>query len=668
MTSVFSEAFGYSCKVLACGFLVLLAGACQKRATEAETDPAADDNNVIPVSDSTIVIRNFGVDFGPWDPATNRAGDFVFKAGEQKVFIEFGALIPAEGGGTKAFPAFEYRVGRNANVKVVAVARIVQIDQRSDTQDCTILTRSIEDSHWDIRYDYIRNPRFAVGDTVLTGSILGNPGTWNADLGRVQIMVIHTTTGFSHCLFSLFDSASADAYKRKVLRHMADWEAFKNDATIYSEESQALPGCGIAVLDDTEAEIEVPEPVPNPEPKFVLRNLGVDFGPWDPATNRAGDFVFKAGEQKVFIEFGAIVDVEGGGTREFPAFEYRVDRNAAVRSVAEGRISGLIFMEDTQDYVIMIRSDIDPQVEVRYIHVKDPRVSEGETVSPGTVLGAPGAWSGDLGRFRIMIVKMAKSCCPLCFLDPDSADVYMAKVSRLMADWEAFKNDATIYDETGQAPPGCRVQELNETEAPEWYPDFVIHGLGVNFSPWDPSTNRAGDFLFKPDEWIIFLEFGYTVGTGSGARELNTFEYKIDKNALVKAIAEGRITRFDYQSDTQDYEIEAKSVVNPFWAVCYDHVTNPRVALGDMVSSGTVLGNPETLYGDLGRFEISIGNNKTRLAYCPLGIFDADSVDAYREKVLRLMTDWEAFKGDTSIYEQENHVVPGCRYESMVDQ
>jgi hypothetical protein len=669
MKSFFSEAFGSTCIILACCLLILLNGACKKKVTEAETKPGVDEDIVIPVSDSTFALHNLGVNFEPWDPATNRAGDFLFKNGESRVFVEFGAQVQVKGGGAKAFPAFEYRVDRNANVTVVAGARIIQIDQRSGTQDYTILTRSIEDSQWDVRYDYIRNPRFAVGDTVFSGGILGNPGTWNADLGRVQIMVIHTATGLSHCPLCLFDSTTADVYKQKVLRHMTDWEAFKHDPAIYDEAAQVPPGCGNADLDDMEAEIEIPEPVPEPEPEheFTLHNLGVDFEPWDPATNRAGDFLFRNGESRVFVEFGAIVETEGGGTREFPALEYRVDRNAAVRAVAEGRISGLIFMEDTQDYVIMLRSDVDPQVEVRYIHVKDPRVSEGDAVSPGTVLGAPGAWSKDLGRFRIMIIKMAKSCCPLCFLDPDSADVYKAKVSRLMADWESFKNDATIYDETDQALPGCRIQELNETEAPECYPDFSIHGLGVNFSPWDPSTNRAGDFLFKPDEWIIFLEFGFVVGTGSGTRELNTFEYKIDRNALVKAIAEGRITRFDYQSDTQDYEIEAKSVVNPFWAVCYDHVTNPRVALGDRVSSGTVLGNPETLYEDLGRFEISIGNNATGLAYCPLSIFDADSADAYREKVLRLMTDWEAFKNDTSIYDQENHVVPGCRYENMVD-
>jgi hypothetical protein len=591
------------------------------------------------------------------------------------VFIEFGTLVQVKGGVTKAFPAFEYRVDPNANVTTVADARIVRIDPRDGGQDCTILTRSIEDSQWCVRYDYIRNPRFAVGDTVRSGSLLGNPGTWDADLGRVQIMVIHTATGFSYCPFSRFDSASADVCKRNVLRLMSDWEAFKSDSTIYSEENQAAAGCGVSDLDDLDAEIEAPAPDPDPDPDpepdpveppvFTIRNLGVNFGPWDRVTDRAGDFLFKAGERKVFIEFGAVVEAEGGGTREFPGFEYRVDRNAAVIAVSEGRVSGMILMEDTQDYVIMIRSGIDPQVEVRYSHVKDPRVSEGDSISPGTIIGSPGAWSGDLGRFRIMIVGMAASHCPLCFLDPDSADVYRAKVSRLMSDWESFKNDAAIYDETDQTLPGCRVQEVNVSQAPEWYPDFTISGLGVNFSPWDPSTGRAGDFLFKPDEWILFLEFGFAVGTENGIRELNTFEYKIDRNTLVKTIAEGRITRFVYQSETQDYEIEAKSVVNPFWAVCYDHVTNPRVGLGDIVSSGTVLGNPQPLYGDLGRFEISIGNNLTGLAYCPLVIFDADSAEAYQEKVLRFMTDWETFKADPSIYDQENHVMPGCRYESM---
>ncbi|HEX9934943.1 MAG TPA: hypothetical protein VGB38_07065 [bacterium] len=195
---------------------------------------------------------------------------------------------------------------------------------------------------------------------------------------------------------------------------------------------------------------------------------------------------------------------------------------------------------------------------------------------------------------------------------------------------------------------------------------FVIHNLGVVFGPWNPATNRAGDFLFRANEQKVFLEFGARVADASGGtKELPTFEYRVAKNALVTAIAEGRVIRFGYQNDTQDYEFSTQSSEDPDWEVGYDHIANPRVAEGDMLSPGTVLGNPGTWNADLGRFEIMINNNATGLSYCPFCVFDPDSAAAYKAKVLRHMADWETFKRDTAIYDEKRHPFPGCRYEDM---
>jgi hypothetical protein len=138
------------------------------------------------------------------------------------------------------------------------------------------------------------------------------------------------------------------------------------------------------------------------------------------------------------------------------------------------------------------------------------------------------------------------------------------------------------------------------TNANIWTGTFVIHNLGVVFGPWNKSTNRAGDFLFRAGE------------------------YRIVKSALVTAVAEGEITRFEYQSDTQDYEIGTRSTIDPDWEIGYDHVVDPRVANGGRVSPGTFLGNPGTWNADLGRFEIMINNTATGLSYCPFCMFDPE--------------------------------------------
>ncbi|MBN2202082.1 peptidoglycan DD-metalloendopeptidase family protein, partial [bacterium] len=547
------------------GLLFLLF--CQK-GTEPENrntdgEPVPDPSTV---EDSLFVLRGLGVEFGPWNRITNRAGDFLFKSGERKVFIEFGSRETTSDGRVRAFPAFEYRIVRNTPVQAVARGRVVELNFRAQTGDYRIVARSIADPRWDVCYSHVREPQVAVGDTVDAGRRLGIAGPWSDDLGRFQIMVVNTADRYAYCPMSFFDSSGAASAGAKLARHMGDWEAFKRDAAIYNQEGQVTAGCGIVSLNDTEAEIPIPEPDPgedpNPDPteetEFRVRNLGVEFGPWNPSTHRAGDFLFKAGGDRVFVEFGARVTDANGVVREFPAFEFRVLKNTSVRTVASGRVVQLDFREDTQDYGITVRSEADPQWDVLYGHLRNPRVTLNASVSAGSVLGDPGEWDADLGRFHFMIVHTTNrfSHCPFSLFDPATVDAVTEQVSRLMADWEAFKDDPAVYDEAAQASPGCAAEVVNHAEIPELYPAFFIHGLGVRFGPWDRSTNRAGDFLFKPGEPKVFSEFGDIVPAGGGqTKVLNTFEYKIVRDALVTAIAEGRVEQFNYQSEMQDYEI-----------------------------------------------------------------------------------------------------------------
>jgi hypothetical protein len=203
------------------------------------------------------------------------------------------------------------------------------------------------------------------------------------------------------------------------------------------------------------------------------------------------------------------------------------------------------------------------------------------------------------------------------------------------------------------------------TDAPT--DDFVISNLGVTFDAWDRASNTAGDFVFLERERKVFLEFGAIVSDGEGGtKELPTFEYRIDPEAVVLAIAEGTVTRFAFQEDTEDYEFAVRSDRDPAFEVGYDHVLNPTVSLGDSVEAGDILGNPGTWSEQLGRFEIMINNSETDLSYCPFTFFDPNLAQEYQQQVSRFMADWEAFKGDSTVYDEESHVCPGCRYESMV--
>jgi hypothetical protein len=50
--------------------------------------------------------------------------------------------------------------------------------------------------------------------------------------------------------------------------------------------------------------------------------------------------------------------------------------------------------------------------------------------------------------------------CPFELFDLDLALPFQQKVADLMADWENFKGDASIYDQAAMVAPGCVVSML----------------------------------------------------------------------------------------------------------------------------------------------------------------------------------------------------------------
>lgn len=196
---------------------------------------------------------------------------------------------------------------------------------------------------------------------------------------------------------------------------------------------------------------------------------------------------------------------------------------------------------------------------------------------------------------------------------------------------------------------------------------FEIENLGVRFEPLNPTTHYAGDFYFDPGLTKVFWEFGARVKDVQGQiKELPHVSYVVPGDASVVAIAEGEVVRVQYQAESNDYEVAVRSMNDPSYDVMYDHLINLSVGLGNRVQPGDVLGTPRAWVGwVVGSVEIMIVNRTTQLAYCPFAHFNASTRVAYQQKVVRLIGEWEEFKGDRTIYDEEAWVGPGCRYESM---
>ena len=191
------------------------------------------------------VLKNLGVSFEPWDKNTNKAGAFVFLQTEDKVFLEYGVEVGSSEGGTKILPTFEYRVAKDADVFAAIDGIVTQVTYKESTQDNSILIQPDIGSQWFLGHDHVSSPKVSRGDRVNAGDILGKAGTFSGDLGRTEIMFWRSSTDSSatYCPFKYFDPQLLSEYQQKIARHMKDWEEFKGNPNIYSEEKHIFPGC-----------------------------------------------------------------------------------------------------------------------------------------------------------------------------------------------------------------------------------------------------------------------------------------------------------------------------------------------------------------------------------------------------------------------------------------
>jgi len=108
-----------------------------------------------------------------------------------------------------------------------------------------------------------------------------------------------------------------------------------------------------------------------------------------------------------------------------------------------------------------------------------------------------------------------------------------------------------------------------------------------------------------------------------------------------------------------------RSIHDPYYEVLYDHLSNLTVEVGDTVSTGDTLGYPRAITPAYGFFEFMINNTKTHYSYCPFCCFNPDTRSFYEQQVDQFMRDWEAYKNDTTIYDDAEHISPGCLLDSI---
>lgn len=189
----------------------------------------------------------------------------------------------------------------------------------------------------------------------------------------------------------------------------------------------------------------------------VMKNLSMDFAPYNSETKYAGAFFFQlkilgADDLKVFGDFG----YQSGGKHLVTMPCYHVARNASIYSPLNGIVTKVEYQTNYSfDYEIWISPTTDSKWTIVLDHVRDIQVSEGDMVIAGDIIGFPGYQLDDQYGldespwvFEMGIRGPSNNLwCPFLFFDPVLKTTYLNKMLQLMDDWEAANNDDTIYDQ-----------------------------------------------------------------------------------------------------------------------------------------------------------------------------------------------------------------------------
>jgi hypothetical protein len=204
-----------------------------------------------------------------------------------------------------------------------------------------------------------------------------------------------------------------------------------------------------------------------------------------------------------------------------------------------------------------------------------------------------------------------------------------------------------------------------------------IENIGVEIDFYNKKTNKAGDFFFHDfvypwgDEIYnekVFYDYGETRINEDGTTELEPQPiFIVPLGTKVRAITSGKVLDVK-KLYSDDYTIMVVKPENPKWVYEHEHVINPLIDVGENVSAGQIIAEVSDYspwlkddgYGVLDIGILTTEDNGTPLHHCPFIYLDESVKQDYFEKINKLYESWEEYRNDSSIYEENENVVPGC--------
>jgi prepilin-type N-terminal cleavage/methylation domain-containing protein len=187
-----------------------------------------------------------------------------------------------------------------------------------------------------------------------------------------------------------------------------------------------------------------------------IKHLGVNLDYYNPATNKAGDFVFtkeKIEFSRLFSEYGFTVPANSvGPEKKNPQPTFILPLGSKVYSLVDGEVYDVPKLY-SNDYSIQVQgegSDLMFETE----HVINVLVKKGDKVKAGDVIAEVSDYSvngyAGMGLVEIGVLvggNPPSHICPFDYLDESIKDETLKKITAFQKSWEEYLGDDTLYDE-----------------------------------------------------------------------------------------------------------------------------------------------------------------------------------------------------------------------------
>lgn len=203
-----------------------------------------------------------------------------------------------------------------------------------------------------------------------------------------------------------------------------------------------------------------------------IKHLGVNLDYFDPAANKAGDFVFTKAKfdagptlQMLFMNYGNTVPASSAGpAKANPQPTFILPLGTKVHALVDGEVFDVPKLY-SNDYSVMVQgsgSDLIFETE----HVINVKVKKGDKVKAGDVIAEVSDYDkkgyDGFGLFEIGILKGGnppQHICPFDYLDESIKSDTLKKITALQKSWEEYRGDTKIYDESKIVIPGCETRD-----------------------------------------------------------------------------------------------------------------------------------------------------------------------------------------------------------------